>query len=216
MRSLTLFTLLTILFTACSFKTPPNQWQYKSVNAFDSYTKNFLSSNDLLSESDLQRAIKHAKVSANLTSLAKIYLGECALNISVGIKDSCLNYAKIQDLLHNRQLDAYYSLLRLEIDKQSLKNLPSQYKLFSENLQKQEYTKANENIFEMDRVTSTLVSATLLEDKITTKSIERVLELSSLYGYKKSVLYWLERLKNRTHDEQEIKIIEKKIRVLNE
>jgi hypothetical protein len=76
-------------FNGCSFKTPQNKWQFKSVNAFSAYTKNFLSAKDTLAKDDLKRAVNHAKQSANLSQLARIYLGECALNISVGLKDNC-------------------------------------------------------------------------------------------------------------------------------
>ena len=92
-----------LLFSACSFKSPPNQWQFKSTAAFDSYTKNFLSSNDALAKNDLSRAIKHAKQSADLKMLARVYLGECALNISVGIDDNCKDYLNISVERQNKE-----------------------------------------------------------------------------------------------------------------
>ncbi|MFT7005397.1 MAG: hypothetical protein ACJAWW_002772, partial [Sulfurimonas sp.] len=105
-----------VFFSACSFKSPANQWQYQSSSAFDSYTKNFLSCNNSLAKNDLSRAIKHSKQSADLTMLCKIYLGKCALNISVGLNDSCKEYKNISELVNNKSLDAYYDFITLKED----------------------------------------------------------------------------------------------------
>ena len=126
------FSFMLLLFlTACSFKTPINEWQYNSTNAFSSYTKNFLSSNDILAQSDLSRAIEHAKKSANLTQLGKIYLGKCALDISVGINKECKKYLEISEVINNQKLDAYYAFISLEIKKSSIEYLPQRYQEFT-------------------------------------------------------------------------------------
>ncbi|MDA3909559.1 MAG: hypothetical protein PF437_10790 [Sulfurimonas sp.] len=202
-----------LLFSACSFKSPPNQWQYQSTTAFDSYTKNFLSANDALARNDLSRAIKHAKQSANLKMLARIYLGKCALNISVGIEDSCQNYLNISDLVNDNALNAYYSFITLKSNT-SIENLNSQYKDFALLLKNKDFTKANSEILNIQKPTSKLLAASLIKDKLTQSSRYEMIKSASFYGYKKSVLFWLNEAMIKTTNEDERKNLYKKIYIL--
>lgn len=112
--------LFSLLISGCSFKTPVNEWQYKSSSAFNMYTKDFLTGDETLAKNDLSRAIMHAKKSADLSQLARIYLGECALNISVGVQESCDKYRSISHLVNDDSLDAYYHLIQLSIKKEQI------------------------------------------------------------------------------------------------
>ena len=111
MKKYSLILFIAVFFGACSFKTPPNQWQHKSANAFNTYVKDFMHGEDSLAKSDLKRAIKHAKKSSDLTTLARVYLGKCALNISVGIDDKCEEYKNISHLVEDEELLNYYSVI---------------------------------------------------------------------------------------------------------
>ncbi len=215
MKKLSIYIFLIFMFTGCSFDTPPNDWQYKSVNAFDSYTKNFLRSNDEMAKNDIQRAISHAKSSADLKPLARIYLGECALNISVGIDDKCQKYNNIKELINSKKLDAYYDFLNLNIKKEDISKLPNTYQQFALHLKTKNYLQANNDILNIKKATSQLIAASLLKDKIDKKSMKKVIKTASFYGYKKVVLYWLKRLKKTTNKEEEIKKISKKISIIN-
>ena len=216
MIKITISLLSLLILGGCSFKASPNQWQYKSSNAFSSYSKNFLSAKDILAKNDYKRAVAHAKVSANLTPLAKIYLGECALNISVGLKDSCLKYQDIRPTLKSKSLEAYYNLLSLTIEPHSLHSLPSQYQDFAKNLLNTNYDKANQDLRSIEKTTSKMLAGALLKEHIQEKSIRDIIKDASLHGYKKGVLYWLKRLEDVSHDRDEIAIIKKKIEVINE
>jgi hypothetical protein len=202
-----------LLFSACSFKSPPNQWQYKSTTAFDSYTKNFLSANNALAKNDLSRAIKHAKQSADLKMLARIYLGECALNISVGIDDSCQDYLNIADVVNDNSLEAYYSFITLQT-KYSIQNLNSQYKDFALLIKNKDFAKANSEILKIRKPTSKLLAASLIKDKLTQQTRHEMIKSASFYGYKKSVLFWLNEAKINTTNEDEHKKLSKKISIL--
>ena len=214
MIKIILYTFTLFLLSACSFKSPPNEWQYKSVNAYDSYQKNFLSSNNSLAKNDISRAIKHAKMSADLTQLARIYLSECALNISVGIEDKCENYVNIQELVNNDGLDAYYSFITLSLKKQQIKLLPKTYQNFILHLQTMEYDKANKDILSMDKITSQLLSASLLKENITKKTRDTIIERASFNGYKTVVLFWLKQKINSTSNENKKKRLIKKISIM--
>ena len=213
MRKIAYFFIIS-LFLGCSFKSPPNKWQYNSVNAFDAYTKDFLSSNDKMAKNDLNRAIKHAKMSANLTTLAKIYLGKCALNISVGIDDKCNEYKSISELVDNVKLEAYYNLIRLNLDKLQPKALDKSYQNFALHLITKERLKAKQTLSYMKKPTSKLLAASLIKNNLDNKTRKEMLDSASFLGYKKSVLFWLNELKIHTKDTDELDKIIKKIEVI--
>ncbi len=200
-----------IFLSGCSFKTPKNEWQYKSANAFNSYTKNFLSSNDMLARNDLSRAVKHAKKSANLTQLAKIYLGECALNIATGVENGCEKYANISNLLNNKELDSYYALMTDSIKKEQIIYLPKDYRKYALSIKKSDFKSANKNILAMKNQTSMMVSSALIKNKLSKKTRDEIIRIASFNGYKKVVLFWLQESLKSSNDEK----IEKKIDILN-
>jgi len=153
------------LLGGCSFKSPDNNWQYKSTSAFGSYQKNFLGAKEIMAKNDLKRAIAHAKVSADLTTLARVYLGECALNIAVGLDDECSKYKDIRDVVNDTKLDAYYAFLTNSLKEEDIKNLPEVYQNYSWHVRKGELDKANEDIQNIEVVSSQLIAFSLLKDK---------------------------------------------------
>ena len=209
-----LIILSTLLLSACSIKTPTNDWQRKSTTAFNSYTKNFLQANNALSASDLSRAITHAKQSANLTQLGKIYLGECALNISAGIHDDCKKYKDISNLIKDNKLEAYYSLLNNSLQEEQIKFLPSQYQDFSLALIKKDEKMVNTEILQISKTSSLLLSASLAKKLLNNTTKEHIIQSASFNGYKKIVLFWLENKKQTTNDTKIQQEIEKRISIL--
>ncbi len=215
MKELSYILFFSLFFIGCSFKTVDNKYEYKTTNAFSSYTHNFLSSNDLLASNDIKMAIKYSKQSANLKSLSKIYLGECALNISVGKIDSCKKYINIKDLVDNRdKLDAYYSLVTLSLEKNQIKNLPKIYQKFAVYKMNNQYKKAYKEIIQMNNITSQLISASLIKDNLNKIEINNIINLSSFFGYKKSNIFWLSKLKQLTTNKKEKLNISKKLLIL--
>lgn len=209
-----IYSIFIFSFLGCSFKTPPNEWQYKSTNAFNSYKKNFLAQNDLMAQNDLNRAINHAKVSANLDLLAHIYLGECALNKSVGINDECKKYSEIRDIVDNKKLNSYYEFINKNIKSSDISSLANEYQSFAKHLQNKEYKKANEDILKMSKATSILLSASLIQNHLTTKTRDYTIDTASFYGYKKAVIFWLKDKKRNTTDKAKKAKISKKISIL--
>jgi hypothetical protein len=207
----TLFLLL--LFHGCSFKSPENQWEYNSASAFNSYAKNFLTNK--LAEDDLNRAIKYAKQSANLEQLARIYLGVCALNISVGKKDDCKEYKKIEDLVPSLELKAYFLMLQNRLEKEDIKTLPTQYQDFSEYKKLEKYNLAFESIKDIELASSKFIAASMIKNKMKKSEIKYIIKEASFYGYKKVVLFWLDYLKQIEVDKIEKEKIEKKLLILN-
>jgi len=214
MKKMLLYSLSIFIFIGCSFKTPPDEWKFKAVNAFESYTKNFLSSNDMSAKNDLTRAVENAKVSADLTSLARIYLGKCALNISIGIKDECKKYQNIQDLLNNKNLDAYYSFIKSDIKEEQISFLPKTYQDFAQYIKNSKFNKANNEIMQMNKPSSILLSASLMKNNLYNKTRDKIIKTASFYGYKKAVIFWLNEKRKKINDMNEKKKISKIIFIL--
>jgi len=206
--------IVAMLMSACSLKTPPNNFQYKSVNAFSSYTSNFLSGDDLVAKNDISRAIKHAKRGADLNTLARIYLGECSLNISVAIDDKCSKYINIKNIINDNSLDAYYNLITQNLKHKDITYLPKKYKKFAFYVYKNQYNKAFKEIQSMQDISSQLVSSALIKESLDEKEILIIIDIASFYGYKKSVLFWLKTLQNISIDETTKENIAKKISIL--
>jgi len=203
-----------VLMNACSFQAPQNQWQHKSASAFKSYKKNFLSNNDALAKSDLTRAIAHAKQSADFTQLATIYLGVCSLNLANGVKDECRDYQEIADLVRSKELESYFKLISDAIESEDIKHLPKEYQAFAQSLIKKDYTKANEDILNIQKPSSAFVAAALLKEHLETKTREYILDKASYNGYKKTVIFWLKEILKHTKDEEKIQKLQKKLFVL--
>ena len=175
--------------TACSIKTPIDQWKHQSISAFNSYKTNFLSGNSLVASNDLKRAKNHAKQSGNLNTLARIYLGECALNITVGGEYSCKSFKDISTLVNNSNLNEYYNF----ITKKSKK-----------------YTN-----YKYQNITSKLLLSALNKKDLTREEINNTINLSSQYGYKKVTLFWLSQALKISKNKNEYMKISKKILILN-
>jgi len=107
MRQVSFGILVIVFLTACSIKTVPNQWEYKAKNATQLYIKNFLSDKEEIANQDYERAIEHAKSSADLEMLGKIYLTKCAMKKIVGQKSNCYEYQSIEKLITIKQLQSY-------------------------------------------------------------------------------------------------------------
>lgn len=209
-------TLVFIAFfsVSCSLSKPVNDWQFKSSNYFKEYMYDFLKDDMILAHYDLQRAISYTKEGGDLSSLAKIYLGECALNISVGLENKCEKYQKISPLLESSDLDVYYNFIMGSLKKEEISQLPKQYHSYAYALIAKDYQEAQEALFVMPRVSSTLLAAALMREHLTKSSREKLIELSSLYGYKKSIIFWLQESKKDKSSTLEMEKIDKKIAIL--
>lgn len=208
MKKIFLILTLLLLVNGCSFKNPPNKWQYNSADSFESYKNNFYYGYDTLAQKDLNKAIEDAKKSADITTLARIYLGTCAVHISVGMDDNCSNYteiANIQELAEEKSLDAYYSFITHSIQKQQIPLLPKRYQNFARLLNEGAIQEAIEDMHEMDSISSKLLSASLVKEKLSIKDIKKVINSASFYGYKKAGLYWLEILQKRLQNKNKEK-----------
>ncbi len=206
--------LLFISFQGCSFKSAQNQWEYNSSNSFNSYTRYFLIDDELLAKSDLERAIKYAKQSADLEQLARVYLGACALNISVEQNDKCKNYIEVEELVSSKELKAYFLMLVKKEEKEQISYLPKQYQLFAEYKSLKKYDLAFKSIKSMEQPTSQFIASSLMKNELDKSQVKFLIEKASFLGYKKIVLFWLNHYYNLESNEIEKEKIAKKIKIL--
>ncbi|MFT7004075.1 MAG: hypothetical protein ACJAWW_001427 [Sulfurimonas sp.] len=89
-----------------------------------------------------------------------------------------------------------------------------QYKDFALHLSKKDYIKANEDISKMSKVTSQLLAASLIKENLNSKTRQKMIDIASLYGYKKSVVFWLKETRDKINDDREAKLLSKKILIL--
>ena len=183
-----IFAVLSIIFiSACSMQLPPNHWQHQSAVAFNAYVKDFMYGDDALAKNDLKRAVKHAKKSADLNTLAKIYLGKCALNISVGIEDNCNEYQSIASLVDDEALSHYYGV----ITKTS--------------------SQSPDTILNTNKATSILLNGALKKDVLSDIQRAKLLEVASYNGYKRAALFWLHESKSHTDESSKKEFYQQKI-----
>ncbi len=214
MKNIIFLVTALLLLSACSFKTPDNSWQFKSSSAFESYKKNFLYGYDKLANNDLERAINHAKMSSDFTTLARIYLGECALNISVGIKDRCHSYKSIANIVQDVRLEAYYAFITASFDEKDIEHLPKTYQKFALNILDSHTHSAIEHLSNMEKISSKLLSAAIIEEKLPTTTIQNIIKSASFHGYKRAVIHWLKILQEKTTDIDKKKVLNKKLSIL--
>jgi hypothetical protein len=205
--------IFAILFSACSFKSPPNEWKYKSISSFDEYTKNYLKNNQYLAKANLTDAIKFAKQGGDIAQLATIYLGVCALDQSIGKSNKCKEYIDIKDLVTSANLSSYYSMIENKITKDEIQNLPKKYQSFITHKLNNNYKKAYESIESMP-ITSQFISANLIKESLSKSQIEYLIQKASFYGYKSLIIYWLEHLYSIENDKINKNKIKKRIEVI--
>ncbi|MDH4944806.1 hypothetical protein [Sulfurimonas sp. C5] len=209
-----LLILLILLFSACSTEPAPNSWEYKSSSYFESYKKNFLSDNDILAEADLESAVSYAKQGTDVTQLASIYLGTCALNIAVGVEDSCKEYQDIEELVTCPKIKNYYKMIQKDFDNLDTEMLPARYRAFVIAMQQKNTEQANSIVQKMKDPISQLLEISLLVDAVTIETLQQAITSSSFHGYKKGSIFLLNKLEMKTNDLKEKELIRKKIELL--
>jgi hypothetical protein len=208
--------IVLIVLTGCSSKTPPNSWEYKSSHFFSTYTQHLLRGEATSARVALKKSIHYAKQSADLKQLARIYLGRCALHISMGGNGPCKQYEQIQELVHSKELQAYDRMLQHRIVKEEIPYLPKQY----QRVMYLKLTGQKDQLFETIRtipqITSRFITAHLMQEELSAKQINYLIKTASFYGYKLWVIHWLKRLKAIESSLVEKEKIEKKIKLLIE
>ncbi len=197
-------------------KAPPDRWKTDTSNAFESYREYYLQGNSRLAATELKRAIKEAKRSADLEPLARIYLGECALHAAVLIDDQCNDYLRISAMLGTeKELEAYYLMLQKKMNAVDETMLPRQYRAFVKNIKINDFKTAFSNLKNMPESSSKLIAAALMKDQLDKNMLAYIVDQASFRGYKQSVIAWL-RFSKKTATKEDRILIDKKLNLLND
>lgn len=196
-----------LLLGGCSIKTPPNQWEYKAKNSTESYMKNYLSNKDTLAKSDYERAVEHAKSSADLSMLGKIYLTKCAMETVVGKSAQCQEFQELELILNDQQLSSYKNFVLKNFNDVHIELLPLKYQPFSRYYLEKNYSASIKQLQENKDVVSVLLMGVLIQEYLGIEDIDRIITLSSFYGYTKATKYWLEYKSSKFKDDRSEKIL---------
>ena len=214
MKSVVVALVISFFIAGCSFSTKPNLWEQKSATSFESYKKQRLLGNDALAQEDLHRAIEHAKQSADLKPLGRVYVGACALDIAFGKRSTCKRYKEIADVVDCGYIENYYRFIQKDFSHVNISQLPQIYQDFARAMQEGDYTKANEAIKKIDVPSSKLLAIALLGDRVWVENIRGALDLFSHYGYKAGVVYLLKKYEAKLDDPVKKQRIKKKLEIL--
>ncbi len=209
------FIILTviILFTGCSFKTS-DKYKYRvdASNSFESFKKYYLQGKTRLASIALKRALQNAKAGSDINSIAKIYLGECALHNAMLIKDNCSEFAQIKDIINDKTIQNYYLFLIGDFQKIDTQFLSKQYRDFTKYLKQQDIKNAIKALHKIKDIDSQIIAASLIKNKLSKKDVKDIIKSSSSMGYKKATARWYKFLmKKSTADEK--RVIEKKLKL---
>ncbi len=205
-----------LLLSACSFKPEPNRWQYKASTAFEAYKHDRLEQKTLLAKNDYQRALFHAKQSADFETLASIYLGKCALDRALEVYNGCKEYTQIGDLVNIKRLENYFYMLQKEWEKVDPDSIDARYEPFVKAMQKRDYSAANNALKHLKDPVSKLLALSLLKEHATLSTLYDTLDLLSFYGYKAGVVVVLRKLLQKEKDKTKKAVLERKLRLLRE
>ena len=197
-----------VLLSGCSFKQPQNRWELNAINATQAYQSNFLRSYDVAAKKDLQRAVAHAKKSANLQTLAKIYLTKCAMQVTVFEHPKCSDFIQLQEVLQDVSLAAYKALLTRGITHNQIELLPKRYRKFAASLLQNETGKTIEAMQAIEDIHSRFIAAALIKEALDSKQIDAIINLSSHRGYDKITKAWLAYKYKKFGDEKAKKILQ--------
>ncbi len=208
------FFISLFIFTACSTKTPINNWQYQSVANYKSFERYYLEGKLELASVELDNARSYASQSADFIPLARIELSYCALRVAMLETYSCPKYEALKPFIHLKSLEAYSSFLSGTLKTENIKNLPSQYQEFASAQLQNTPQKMMQSLQKIKPLTSQMIAASLSKKYLNETIIESIIQSASFHGYKYALIQWLEFQLQQTNDTKAQKLILQKIKII--
>lgn len=213
---LKLFSLLLLLTLtgSCSLQQPKNTWQYKSVTAFEKYQQYYLENQLILATSERKKAISFAKQSAHLNTLARVYLGDCAIQYAALNKTQCKTYQQVAPIAQDAELNAYFHLLTQQLTPAQIPKLPKRYQGFASALLSQNRQKINAEVIKIEELHSKLIAASIAQSELALTTIRALIDETADHGYQLASLRWMTFLASVTPDSEESKQLHYKIALM--
>ena len=217
---MTFFKVISLLFfallSACSFQQPQNAWQYKAVTAFEKYQDYYLENRAILADSERKKAINFAKQSAHLNTLARVYLGDCAIQFAALNKSDCSAYQKVAPLIDDPELSAYFHLLSGQLSQTDISQLPENYRGFARTLLQKSTARLQDEILLIPELTSRLIAASIAKPSLNLNIIRTLIDQTALRGYQLASIRWMTYLAEITPDPHESQQLKDKIALMTQ
>jgi len=214
MKILLLFIISLFFLQGCSSAQPKNQWQYQAASSLKAYTKHYLEGNELRAKADLTHAREEASRSARLYTLIDIELTVCAIHIGVLSPKPCQKASKLLTLESDPSQKAYLDLLNKQLSSTQIKDLPGQYREFATSLLANDINASNDDIRDIEPLTSRLVASALIKERLSAENIQSLINELSYHGYKRALLAWLKLQIEKEKDPQTKAKLIAKLKVL--
>lgn len=206
--------VIVLIFLGCSIKTPPNQWQFQSSNAYKNFESYYLEYKLELAAVELDRARSHAKQSADLTTLARIELASCALHVALLEPFTCKNYEALKPLISSDELESYAHFLVGDYTTDEVKKLPKQYQDFAYAKLSGDTESINKAVLSIKPFTSEMIAGSLSQDLLSHESIAKIVDKASYHGYRYAVIVWLRLQIEKSSDPEQQSYLRQKLKVL--
>lgn len=191
-----------LLMLGCTAKRPDDAWRYNTATAYKYAEQYFLEGKDSLAVSEFREAEKHAKQSADVIPLARLYLSICALNKAVLLDNGCASYLEVAPYADEPELYSYHALLTGTLENDQLRYLPERYRAFAGALLKQESASIRRLIGQMQPLSSKMIAASLAREHIDDAIMESIIQEASHFGYKRALIAWMTLLASTTADRE--------------
>ena len=214
MRLILMTITLLLLLVGCSSERPPNMWQYKAHNSYQSFERYYLEYKLDLAAIELDRAREYASQSADLSTLAQIELSVCALKVALLEPYTCPRFEHLERLVDAPALSAYNDFLQNTLSEKELDELPEHYRGFAQARLEDNRKQMLEEIANIEPLTSKMITASLIQEDLPPKLRQKILQEISFHGYTYAAIVWLTFEIDHTEDEHRKKKLQQKLKVI--
>jgi len=189
-------------------------WQYKTHNSYKSFEKYFLEYKLDLAALELIRAREYASQSADLSTLAQIELSACALKVALLEPYICERFDTLEDLANSEKLSAYKHFLQNKLSEEEVSDLPNQYRAFAQARLNEDSVQMQTEVSKITPLTSKMISASLMQDRLTLETRKEILNEISFHGYTYGTIAWLTFEIEHTKDAVQKRKLQQKLKVI--
>ena len=189
-------------------------WQYKTHSSYKSFENYFLEYKLDLAAVELKRAREYASQSADLNTLAQIELSVCALKVALLEPYTCPRYDKLESLIDSDSLSAYKHFLQNTLNENELSVLPKQYRAFAQARVANDREEMLKVISKITPLTSKMISASLIKEKLSLELQEEILQEISFHGYTYAAISWLTFEIEHTNDVKKKRRLQQKLEII--
>lgn len=182
-----------LLILACGSKSIP-EWLALGAKQLEAYKQAALEGRDDLAAQHFQKAVVEVKKSGDLEMLARVYLTRCGIQAALLEPPDDREYLQTVAMLPQPDNQAFYEMLKGDPAGVEIDRLPPRYRGFLKAWQRNDPASARAEIDRMEDPLAVLIATGLLVKarQYEAETLNRALEVSSRYGWKKALLTYLD------------------------